>query len=149
VDFTAYDTRLAAYAVVVDADRILLSWFRGSSHEPAGWSLPGGGADLGESAEDTVRREVLEETGYDVVVGDVVATQVEVTDGWVPGRPGRAVKLLFAARVSGGELGTLEVDGSTTHAAWVPLDEVHDQPTSGVVRLGIDTWRRLGGVRWV
>jgi 8-oxo-dGTP diphosphatase len=35
----------------------------------------------------------------------------------------QALRLVYEARVTGGEL-THEVNGSTTHAAWVPLDEV-------------------------
>ncbi|CAN5569511.1 hypothetical protein BH23ACT6_BH23ACT6_07770 [soil metagenome] len=48
--FTEYDTRLAAYALVTDADdQILLTWFNGGvSAEPC-WSLPGGGGDFNES----------------------------------------------------------------------------------------------------
>ena len=31
MEFTEYDTRLAAYAVVSDGERILLTWFNGST----------------------------------------------------------------------------------------------------------------------
>lgn len=59
-------------AVVLDAAGRLLMIRRG--HEPhAGlWSLPGGRVEAGETLEQAVRREVLEETGLTVGVGDVV-----------------------------------------------------------------------------
>jgi hypothetical protein len=38
--FADYDTRLAAHAVIVDGDRVLLTWYNGA--EPQ-WTLPGGG----------------------------------------------------------------------------------------------------------
>jgi ADP-ribose pyrophosphatase YjhB (NUDIX family) len=59
-------------AVVFSADgRVLLVKRK---HEPlAGqWSLPGGMLELGESLEAGVEREILEETGLVVTVGDVV-----------------------------------------------------------------------------
>jgi len=42
VHFSEYDTRLAAYAVIVDEqDRLLLSWFVGNENAPACWTMPG------------------------------------------------------------------------------------------------------------
>ena len=57
--------------VIVDNGQIVLIR-RG--HEPmkGHWSLPGGGVDVGETLEEAVAREVLEETGLDVEVGPVI-----------------------------------------------------------------------------
>lgn len=38
------------------------------------WSLPGGGQDLGETMVETARREVREEAGIEIEVGEVIAT---------------------------------------------------------------------------
>ncbi|KHJ63850.1 NUDIX domain-containing protein [Burkholderia glumae] len=56
-------------AVIRDEDgRLLLQ--EKATGEP--WSLPAGGIELGESPEDAIVREVMEETGYDVSVSRVL-----------------------------------------------------------------------------
>lgn len=142
--FTEYDTRLAAYAVVVnEADEILLTWFNGGADggRPA-WSLPGGGVEFDEAVEDAVVREAYEETGYAVEVGPLLAAdhQASRASTRFP-RPYRSQRLLFHGRVVGGQLGTTEVGGTTDFARWVPLaDFPLREHTADIVEL---TVRRL------
>ena len=58
-------------AVVCDGRRVLLER-RGQPPGLGSWSLPGGLIDVGETAEDAVRREVREECGIEVTVGPVL-----------------------------------------------------------------------------
>ena len=59
-------------AVVLDGKGHVLLVKR--AHEPlkGEWSLPGGGVEIGETLEEAVAREILEETGLTVTVGPVV-----------------------------------------------------------------------------
>lgn len=117
-----HDTRLGAYAVLVDdRERILLAlWNQGPTPT---WTLPGGGAEEGETAEQAAIREVCEETGYEVelvrLLGEdsfTVAAE-ERLDG--VRRPLLSRRVVFEARIVGGEL-TAEVGGTTDLAAWIP-----------------------------
>ena len=140
MEYLDYDTRLAAYAVVVDdRDRMLLALW----NEPAEplWTLPGGGIDLHESLEAGVVREVREETGYDVVVDALLTVDTHevpperrhlATDRWL-----RAVRVLYRAHVVGGELAH-EVAGSTDEARWIPLAEVAQLPHASQVDLALE-----------
>ena len=58
-------------AVVWDGSRVLLV-LRGKPPAQGRWSLPGGLVEIGETAEEAVRREVSEECGIEVSVGPVL-----------------------------------------------------------------------------
>jgi len=142
VEFTDYDTRLAAYAVIVDEqDRILLAlWNEGS--EPQ-WTMPGGGVEFEETVEEGVNRELREETGYDVELVGLLGVDSRVMPGERrldgSGRPMKSVRVLFEARVVGGKL-THEVDGTTDEARWIPLADVAGLHRVDLIDTAIDLW---------
>ncbi len=146
MEFTDYDTRLAAYAIIVDdstgSERVLLALWN-EADEPK-WTLPGGGVELHESAEEGAVREVREESGYDVELTGLLGVHSYVVPAERrisrPRRPMRAVRVIFAARVVGGEL-TREVDGTTDEARWFGWDEIASLPQVGLVEIGLDLWR--------
>lgn len=126
VHFSDYDTRLAAYAAVIDDEnRLLLTWWNGEGRGVPGFTMPGGGVEYDESLVEAVEREVLEETGYAVRAGvPIAAHSFTIPDGGRDGRPYKSVRIVFSALIVGGTLGTIEVGGSTDFAQWVPLNDV-------------------------
>ncbi|SDO34340.1 ADP-ribose pyrophosphatase YjhB, NUDIX family [Microbacterium sp. ru370.1] len=115
------DMRVAAYAVITDADeRVLLAhWIDGRR---AAWTLPGGGLEPGEDPAHAVRREVREETGFRVVVGEllgihsrVIPAESRLAEG--AAEPLHALRIVYRARIVGGRL-RFETDGSTDRAEW-------------------------------
>ena len=137
MEFTDYHTRLAAYVLLVDEvdgqECVLLAWWNGEGHSAPAWSLPGGGIEFDESIRDGLVREVFEETGYHVEPGALLADDFFTGQGRTFDGLFRSQRFVFDATITGGELGTTEVDGSTDHAAWVPLGDVDAQPRVGIV----------------
>lgn len=102
-------------AVVVDAEELLLVR-RGRGPAAGFWSVPGGRVERGETLAEAVVREVLEETGLEVVCGDLL--------GWVEriGDEHHFVILDFAALLLDHRDPVPGDDA--VDAAWVPLPEV-------------------------
>ncbi|WP_421083151.1 NUDIX hydrolase [Rothia nasimurium] len=122
------DTRPAAYAVVIEDGKILLSrWVPTIPGYEPGWTLPGGGMDPGEQPAETAVREVLEETGYTIELDGLLGVHTAYFDQDGTDRPFCAFRTIYRGHVTGGEL-THEVGGSSDMAAWIPLAELDQHP---------------------
>lgn len=126
--------RVAAYAVILRGNDILLSRLAARVTSDELWTLPGGGIEHGEDPRTAVLREIHEETGLEAQVSETS----HVYSAHLPGvrRQGRVVDAQAIRIVYDGWVlpdapapRVLEVDGSTVEAAWVPVADV----TSGRV----------------
>ena len=107
-------------AVVLDGVQVLLIK-RGHAPLKGQWSLPGGAVEIGETLEQAIAREVLEETGLTIEVGPMV----EVLDRISRDADGRVehhfVLVDFVCRPSGG---VLRGASDAEDAAWVALADL-------------------------
>lgn len=143
--------RVAAYALAVRGDRVLLARISARGAHPGSWTLPGGGVDHGEAPRAAVAREVAEESGLSCLVGALLDVHDLHFAGTAP--DGRhedfhGVHLVFAATVTDdAEPRVMETDGTTDAVAWVPLDDVASGAVTvlDVVRHALDATRREDG----
>ena len=96
-------------------DDSLLLIQRGRGAAVGEWSVPGGRVEFGESLAEAARRETAEETGLEVVVGDVI--------GWVErvSAEHHFVIVDFAVTVVGG---TLRAGDDAADVRWVAVNDL-------------------------
>jgi 8-oxo-dGTP diphosphatase len=128
-------------AVVIDGTKVLLVR-RG--HEPlkGEWSLPGGALEVGETLQQGVVREVLEETGLVVVPVGIVEVLDRITQEEETGRVRYHYVLIdFVCRVTGGALlGGSDAD----EVRWVSGEELGQYRLAPVTVSVIEKALRLG-----
>jgi 8-oxo-dGTP diphosphatase len=100
---TDFQIAVTARALITRGDELLLV-----SNEGKIWYTPGGRLNPGESLQDCLRREVYEETGLHVKVGNLV----HVFEYWEAEHRRHKVECYFLAELEAGEL-----DG-----AWKDID---------------------------
>lgn len=120
------DPKVAVVVLASDGHGRLLYVRR--NHEPAmyRWAWPSGFVDAGERVEDAAAREVREETGIDVEIGELLGVWSATGDQTV------VIAYRAAARA-----GTLRPGAEALAAAWIPIDRsagtpepvfAHDEP---------------------
>lgn len=87
-----------AAAILVHADRVLIARRRNGARRGGLWEFPGGKIRTGESPEQCLRREIQEELGVDIAVGDFLGESVYAY-------PDQTVRLLaYLCRLTGGSM---------------------------------------------
>lgn len=133
--------RLAAYAVCLEGERVLLV-----QHVSGAWTLPGGRVEHAEDPIETVVREVAEETGCRGEVERLLGVDSRVipaAERAVPGGPEHHnVGVFYRVRIVGGDLRP-EPDGQTLEVRWTPVAEVARLRRSSLVDVGLSLARSL------
>ena len=131
--------RVAAYALVTSVRGVLLTQFNTQTHVAGDWGLPGGGLDAGESPVAGVHREVWEETGQRIVLGDLLSVQ---SQHWVGRAPSggledfHAIRIVYAATCPEPvDIVIHDVGGTTSDARWVPRQDLGSYPLTSSSRM--------------
>jgi 8-oxo-dGTP diphosphatase len=132
-------TRVGAYALCTDGDRMLLTRLSVVEVDVGAWTLPGGGVEFGEHPDAAVIRELEEETGLLGEIDELAAvfSHVYPRSRAADGADLHFLGLLYRVRIVGGDLRD-EADGSTDAAAWLTRDEIGDRRLVEISRFGVD-----------
>lgn len=112
--------RLAVRAIILRDDRLLLvNAYKDRTHL---WCAPGGGVEPHQALTHALAREVQEETGLSIEVGDPCL----VNEFHDPKGPFHQVDIYFRCRIQGGipEGDWVDPEGIVTHRRWVTRAEM-------------------------
>lgn len=125
------DPRVGVGVAIVDDGRILLVK-RGREPGRGLWAVPGGKVRPGEPLRDAARREVLEETGLEVDVGEVIWVGEHLDESH------HLVLIDFLGSVLGGHLAAAD---DADDVAWVSLEDASSYPLTETMYELVDTLR--------
>lgn len=108
----------AACIVVNDKNEILLQ-LRGDDHF---WGLPGGIMEMGERPEESAKREVFEETGYNVELVKYLGDYHNFDKHWPGGDSAHIICFIYVGKIVSGTM-TIDMD-ETLDLKWYSYDEL-------------------------
>ncbi len=130
----------ATVLVLDDGDQLLMM----RRSDSGAWGVPGGAMELGETIEETARRELREETGLSLAAMELfgVFSGPELYYRYPNGDEVYNVSIVYLAHVTDGAVSL--ADGEHTEFAWFPLGELPahiSQPLRPIIKCLVE---RLG-----
>jgi len=139
--------RFAAYAIATDPyDRLLLTRIAPGYPGAGCWHLPGGGTDYGEQPGTALIRELVEETGQEGRLVELlgVASHRDAASLGPEGYPidWHGVRAFYRVFVDAPtEVIVKDVGGSTSEACWMALKEVAELPAEQLTEVTAEALR--------
>jgi len=122
--------RPSIYAIIIKDNQLLMTKFG-----KYGYFLPGGGIDLGENHIDTLIRELKEETGYTVEVGDLLDIQTAFFKSPIKEKYSHTIKIFYRAEIVSENPEDIKLTESETilkvTQEWVNLSEIENLKMAG------------------
>jgi len=117
--------RPAVYGIIIQNNKVLLSpqW--------DGYDFPGGGVELGEPIKSALKREVKEETGFDVKAKQLVACENDFFKFTFKREEyAHSILIYYLCQITGGKLSTELFDADEKQyarkAEWVDLKKTEN-----------------------
>jgi 8-oxo-dGTP diphosphatase len=110
---------IVSAGVIVEGARVLLSQRKSGTHLAGAWEFPGGKVEPGEDPRDALARELREELGIDVEVGD----PLEITFHRYAMKS--VLLLFFAATRRAGSAEPTAIDVAAVR--WAGIDDLRDE----------------------
>jgi len=130
--------RVGAYGIVLSERGLLGTVLSRITGAPGAWNLPGGGLDAGEEPMAGLLREIHEETGQEVVAGQLLALQ---SDHWIGRAPNggledyHALRIIYSATCEKPSRPRVhDLGGSTARADWAPVKSWRKLPWTRAAR---------------
>jgi len=113
-----YDNPTPTVQAWIDRDGEFLALRRAGDPKNGEWNMPGGFVESGESGPEAIAREVLEETGLEIEVEEVIGIFASTYGEGEDAKP--IFDVAFLCSLKGGEM---EVSDESLEAAWFSLDD--------------------------
>ncbi|MDX9893225.1 MAG: NUDIX domain-containing protein [Patescibacteria group bacterium] len=114
--------RPSVYGILIKDNKVLLS------KQWDGYDFPGGGVNIDETLEQTLKREFFEETGLQVEPGKIVHAQTSFFFTRSGKRPYNAVVIYFLCQQVGGKLSIDNLDiyekGYVGMPEWLDIEDL-------------------------